>query len=416
MSSVEWSMRWATSSAAGKRRLTPAAAVLALGLILAGAAAAPRPAATVTGQVVDGATWQALSGVTVTWHQLRAVTGAGGSYRLIVPPGVRTLTYTAPGRAAARKTVVIRAAETPVRLDAILPPPGPAPPLRLAVNRGLFLTPAGKVLPADAKPASSLFLADAYGNQDRPLRLNLRGFNAYSPVWSADGRAVYYGADGTFSKPADRKHLGVFRHDPATGATEAVYRGQGVRHLALQPDGGALAAAGLKSMYVLDAAARPNPSQRPVFNTGNGRDWLLSVAWGPAEWIYCTVDEQVPLNDRQSVSRPRIVRVHPDGSGLEPRWATADQAGCRYPLPLPEGAVLYGRHALDGSGQEIWTRPAGGGAEQKLAEPALRPVRLDAANHRLYYIHRQNLHLRDLRTGLDLVLVQSVEQADCRRD
>ena len=193
-------------------------------------------------------------------------------------------------------------------------------------------------------------------------------------------------------------------------------RGHGIRHIARSPDGAALAAAGEKSLYVLDAAAHPNPSPRPVISLDSARGWLLSVAWGPADWIYVTVDDQIPLDERRSVSRPRIARVHPDGSGLEPRWAAAEQSACRYPLALADGAVLFGRHALDGTAQEIWLRPASEESERKLAETALRPVWLDAAGRRLYYIHMLDLHVRDLRTGVDLILVQSVVQADYRRD
>jgi len=366
--------------------------------------------------VVDGDAWRPLAGVTVAWDKQRTVTGADGAYQLRLPAGVRTLTFSAPGRAAARKLVVIRDPGKAVRLDAVLPAGGPAPPLRLALNRGMFLTPEGKVLPGVAKSAGTLSLTDAYGNQDRPLRLNLRGFNSWAPAWAPGGQAVYYGVDGTFHKSADRKYLGVFRHDPVTSRTDAVLRGHGIRHIARSPDGAALAAADEKSLYVLDTAARPNPSPRQSFSLGDAPGWLLSVAWGPADWIYFTVDDQIPLDAQRSASRPRIARVHPDGSGLEPRWAAADESACRYPLALADGAVLFGRHALDGTAQEIWLRPARGGSDQKLAEKALRPVWLDEATRRLYYIHMLDLHVRDLQTGMDLILVQSVVQADYRRD
>lgn len=409
-------MRWATFSAAGKNRPAHGAAVLLLVLALGVATAAPRPTATVIGRVMAGDAWQPQAGVTVAWDTQRAVTGADGAYRLSLPVGVRILAFSAPDRAVARKTVVIREAGQTVRLDAILPAGGPAPPLRLALNRGLFLTPEGKVLPGATKSAGTLSLADAHGNQDRPLRLNLRGFNSWAPAWATGGQAVYYGVDGTFHNPGDRKYLGVFRHDPVTSRTDAVLRGHGIRHIAPSPDGAALAAADEKSLYVLDAAARPNSGPRQPFSLGDARGWLLSVAWGPADWIYVTVDDQIPLDGQRSASRPRIARIHPDGSGLEPRWAAAEQSACRYPLVLADGAVLFGRHALDGTAQEIWLRPAGGGSDQKLAETALRPVWLDAAARRLYYIHMLDLHVRDLQTGMDLILVQSVVQADYRRD
>ena len=409
-------MRWATFSAAGKNRPARGAAVLLLVLALGVATAAPRPTATVSGHVVDGDAWQPLAGVTIVWDKQRAVTGADGAYQLRLPAGVRTLTFSAPGRAAARKLVVIRDPGKAVRLDAVMPAGGPAPVLRLAMNRGLYLSPEGKVLPTDAKPAGTLTLADAFGNQDRPLRLNLRGFNAWAPTWAPGGQAVYYGVDGTFHKPADRKYLGVFRHEPATGRTEAVLRGHGIRHIARNADGTSLAVAGEKSLYVLDAAARPNPSPRPAFSLGNARGWLLSVAWGPADWIYFTVDDQIPLDERRYASRPRIARMHSDGSGLEPRWAAAEQSACRYPLALTDGAVLYGRHSLDGTAQEVWLRPAAEESERKLADTALRPIWLDAVAHRLYYIYMLDLHVRDLRTGADLVIVQSAVQADYRRD
>jgi len=121
-------MQWATSSAAGKTQPARGAAVLLLVLALGVATAAPRPTATVTGRVMEGDAWRPLAGVTVAWDKQRAVTGADGAYQLRLPAGVRTLTFSAPGRAAARKLAVIRDPGKAVRLDAILPAAGPAPP------------------------------------------------------------------------------------------------------------------------------------------------------------------------------------------------------------------------------------------------------------------------------------------------
>ena len=43
-----------------------------------------------------------------------------------------------------------------------------------------------------------------------------------------------------------------------------------------------------------------------------------------------------------------------------------------------------------------------------------KTTRFDVERGRLYYIYQNTLHLRVLETGADFVIVQSVEQADCR--
>jgi hypothetical protein len=47
-----------------------------------------------------------------------------------------------------------------------------------------------------------------------------------------------------------------------------------------------------------------------------------------------------------------------------------------------------------------------------VAEPALRLVYRDSSAGRLYYIYEQDLHLRDLKSGADWVIVNSVKEAD----
>ena len=83
---------------------------------------------------------------------------------------------------------------------------------------------------------------------------------------------------------------------------------------------------------------------------------------------------------------------------------------------MREGAeIIFCRFALDGKQQTLWSRNIRTGKTKPIAEPALRAVHMDSSASRLYYMYQQDLHLRDLKSGADWVIVNSVKEADFLR-
>ena len=101
-----------------------------------------------------------------------------------------------------------------------------------------------------------------------------------------------------------------------------------------------------------------------------------------------------------------------DGTDLKPDWASDPQYSYRYPTPAAGAGLIFCRFALDGGRQTLFSRDFRTGETKQVAEPALRAVHIDAGAGRLYYIYRQDLHLRNLKSGADWVIVNSVKEAD----
>jgi hypothetical protein len=243
--------------------------------------------------------------------------------------------------------------------------------------------------------------------------LGVRGFRTYSPIWNADGRAIFYGVEGTFHKQEDRQKLGIFRFELGTGKTSPIMQGTGIIDLRLAPTGNVLAASGLRELFVITKPDKPSPNSQLIMSISKGKGWVLGAAWGPELWIYATVDDQVPIDKRRSYNRSRIARIHATGRDLNAAWAADMAYSFRYACPSPDGKeMLYSRFRLDGKDPVILAKNLASGAVRTVATQAMRPVRFDPRLGRLYYILQNDLHLRDLKSGTDLVLVSSVENAD----
>jgi hypothetical protein len=405
-------MQYQISSAAGNlRRARPAASLVLAALAWLGLGS-PALAGTLGGTVLDAATWKPLANVQVSGAGKSAVTDASGKYRLEVPAGVQTLTFAAPGRPPAVKFLVARPGTSALRLDALLPAAKPGLG-RLVLDRGALLDASGK--PLSGRPSSGATIArtDAFGNQDQFVDLGVRGFRAFSPIWNADGRAIFYGVEGTFHKQEDRQKLGVFRFEAGTGKSSPVMQGTGIIDLRLAPTGNVLAAAGLRELFVITKPDKPAPNSQLIMSISKGKGWVLGAAWGPELWLYVTVDDQVQIDARRSYTRSRIARIHATGRDLNPAWAADMAYSFRYACPSPDGKeMLYSRFRLDGKDPVILAKNLATGAVRTAAAQSMRPVRLEPRQGRLYYIFQNDLHLRDLKSGTDLVLVSSVENAD----
>ncbi len=405
-------MRHQISSAAGDFRRDRPVEFLVLAVLLSLGLTSTATAGTLSGTVLDAATWKPLAGVKVSGAGNPAVTDAAGKYRLDVPAGVRTLTFTATGRPPVTKVLVAPPGASSLRLDALLPA-AKAGPGRLVLDRGALLAPDGKPLPGRPASGATVARTDAFGNQDQFIELGVSGFRTYSPIWNADGKAIFYGVEGTSRKPEDRQKLGVFRFDLATKKTAPVMPGTGISDIRLVPTGNVLAACGQRELFVITKPDKPSPNSQVIMSISKGKGSILAAAWGPELWLYVTVDDQIPVDARRSYNRSRIARIHATGRDLSASWA-ADMAYCfRYACPSPDGKeMLYSRFRLDGKDPVILAKNLASGAVRTVATQAMRPVRFEPRLGRLYYIYQGDLHLRDLKAGTDLVLVSSVENAD----
>ena len=405
-------MQYPISSAAGDLRRARPAAFLVLAVLLSLGLASPAVAGTLSGTVLDAATWKPLANVKVSGAGTPAVTDSAGKYRLEVPAGIHTLTFAATGRPPAVKLLVARPGAASIRLDALLPAAKPGLG-RLVLDRGALLDSGGKPLSGRPPSEATITWTDAFGNQDQFVNLGVRGFRTYSPIWNADGRAIFYGVEGTFHKQEDRQKLGAFRYEPGTNKTSPVLQGTGIIDLRLAPTGNVLAACGQRELFVITKPDKPSPNSQVIMSLSKGKGSLLGAAWGPELWLYVTVDDQIPVDARRSYNRSRIARIHATGRDLSASWA-ADMAYCfRYACPAPDGKeMLYSRFRLDGKDPVILAKNLASGAVRTVASQAMRPVRFDSKQGRLYYILQNDLHLRELKSGTDLVLATSVESAD----
>ena len=190
-----------------------------------------------------------------------------------------------------------------------------------------------------------------------------------------------------------------------------VATGIGAHFLSKAPHKEALAIANQKEIYVMPSVSEP-ASLRNIFSLGAHKGFVLSIAWASDDRIYFTVDESIQLDDRHYLSRSRIASIRADGTDLKPDWAADPQYSYRYPSSGVGSEIIYCRFALDGKQQTLWSRNTRTGRTKPLAERALRAVYLDRSTSHLYYIYQQDLHLRDLKSGADWVIVNSVKEAD----
>jgi hypothetical protein len=261
-------------------------------------------------------------------------------------------------------------------------------------------------------------ITDDLGNDDRALTLGYRGHSARTPIWSPAADAIYFGVYG-FAVHSDeaKKIEGVFRYDMATGQVRQLWVADhgtwvdGVWSLALSPDGNSMVAAGQSIAYLVEDLLGPSPRHRIVLDhkTAAGRPLggLQGVAWAPSAFFYLELEDR----DDPRIPRGRIARVRPDNLQIEPKFIESEPGELvRCPLPLADGRVMLGHTA----GPSIMVADAAG-VVSDLGILGYCPVALDPAANVLFYLDRHNLHRRNLTTGTDLVIVQSVESASLSR-
>src|SRR5262249_6573798 len=138
---------------------------------------------------------------------------------------------------------------------------------------------------------------------------------------------------------------------------------------------------------------------------------ILSIAWGPDDRIYSTVEETMHTDPSNAFTRTRIASIKPDGTEPIADWSAESNHSYAYPV-LNGTEILYSRFSLNGKEQTLWARNPETPDARQIADSAWRAVWLDS--EKLYYIYQKNLHLRFLESGQDLTILNSVDQADYR--
>jgi hypothetical protein len=367
----------------------------------------------VMGTILDPVSMTPLPGVEVSWKSRKVTSDKIGHYGIELPVGVREISFSAPDHRPATKLVIVRQPGSPVRLDALLPDSPGTPRKVLALDRDSRVGQQGKDMDSDVSADSTISLADEYGNYDRLLALNIGKNRVHSPVW-LNASAIAFAKEGVVHNLENSRLLGVFQFQTDSTSIRQIASEAGIRFLSKSPQNDALAIAGDKELYVVESLSHSTPPRR-IFGLDPHKGFILSIAWASDDRIYFTVDDPVQLDDRHYLSRSRIASIKADGADLKPDWASDPQYSYRYPMNAPDSEIIFCRFALDGTRQTLWSRDIRTGKTQPVAESALRSVYMDSNASRLYYIYQQDLHLRDLKSGADWVIVNSVKEADYLR-
>ncbi len=367
----------------------------------------------VSGTVLDPGSMTPLPGVEVAWKSQKVTSDKAGHYGIQLPAGVREISFAAPNRPPVRKVLIVRQPGSRVRQDVLLPnSPGTARKV-LALDRGSRVGQHGKDLDSDVSADSTISLADEYGNHDQLLTLNIGKTRVHSPVW-LNATTIAFGKEGVIHHPENSRLLGVFQFQTDSARVQQIASEVGAHFLSKSPQKDALVVADQKDLYIMDSLSNP-ASLRRIFGLGANKGFLLSIAWAPDDRIYFTVDDSIQVDERHYLSRSRIASMKTDGTDLKSDWASDPQYSYRYPANGEGLQIMFGRFALDGKQQTLWSRDIRTGKTTQVVEPGLRAVHMDSSASRLYYIYRQDLHLRDLKSGVDWVIVNSVKEADYLR-
>jgi hypothetical protein len=367
----------------------------------------------IMGTVLDSGSMTPLPGVEVSWKSQKVSSDKAGHYEIQLPAGVREVSFSAPNRPSVRKVLIVRQPGSRVRQDVLLPNLQGAPFKVLALDRGSRVGSHGKDLDSDVSADSTISLADEYGNHDQLLTLNIGKTRVHSPVW-LNATTIAFGKEGVIHHPENLRLLGVFQFQTDSARIQQVASEVGAHFLSKSPQRNALAIATQKDVYVMESLSNP-ASLRRIFGLDANKGFLLSIAWAADDRIYFTVDDSILLDDRHYLNRSRIASMKADGTDLKADWASDAQYSYRYPINGEGTEIIFSSFALDGKQQRLWSRDIRTGKTKQVAEPGLRAVHIDSRASRLYYIYQQDLHLRDLKSGADWVIVNSVKEADYLR-
>jgi hypothetical protein len=364
--------------------------------------------ALLVGSVVDATTERPIPGVAVSSHGQTATTDGDGHYSLDITVGVREVRFGLPDGRSLHKYAVPRGAGK-IRVDVLVPTAGAPPAPALLLQRGDSFDQALQDLSFDAGNQFMLSETDALGNDDHFFAPHWTSQQVESPVWSPTADAIYFSDRQGVAHPDELPSRGLQRLDPATGeVTHLWFQASPPNSIAIAPDGHALVATDEASVYLFQHLLEPPVTHTTVITPtpgpNRGFQWL---AWSPGNDIYAGVAE--PVGAGASAFRYHIERLSPTGEVLDPQ--VVDDA--TRPLPLGDGALVY-CHGGQGVADPGVRLLENGTTRELMKGDWLFPVAFDRATNNLTYRSGSDLHRRNLETGLDLVIAQSVRSASLR--
>jgi hypothetical protein len=388
-----------------RSKISSAGSAAALALLVTACAGCSQPQvhARVVGLVVEAATERPLTGVAVTSHGMTATTDSDGRYELDVTVGVRELTFVLLDGRQLRKFVIPRDASD-VRLDVLVPAVGASRTPELLLQRRYPSDKDSNDLSFDAGNQFLLSATDAFGNDDHFFTPPWNNYQRPdSPVWSPTGDAIYF-SDRTGVNHGDELPLrGLQRFEPATGTlTHMWFKAHQTDCIAVAPDGQALVASNGNAYLFREPLVRSNKVSDIYAPTSQEGASVSFVAWGPSANLY------VGLWDTGGLPNGRvhhhIERFSTDLTSHETFLDDADR-----PLPLADGALIYwhGGDRIFDPGLRL--REVDGTTRDLMPGDWIFPIAFDRAANAVTYLLEQQLHRRNLTTGLDLVIVQSVD-------
>jgi hypothetical protein len=373
-----------------------------------------RVTAEVEGMVIDAETVAPLVDVEVRSRLSSGRTDASGRYRLPVSRGLRELTYAAPGRASVRKLVVVRGPEA-ITLDVLVPREMGPRRRRLVFQRGTATDNAVKELPLETGDDTLVSIADDLGNDDVGFPVG-HAEGTINPVWAAsDEDAIYFGVR-TFGPPGDRRFdsLGVYRYDLVTQQARRLWGGQyrDPDFVAVAPSGDAVVASTRQKVYLIEGL-RSTPQETILYEAtpvvGALLGGITAIAWAPQSKIHLSVSEPNTEGPHDMI----IVKRRPSDAvpGAQMPLLASETDYFTDLVPLADGRLLYGYIGSDGSRRGIGLIEVDG-SKRDLLPDATKPVSLEGGV--LLYIVKDELHRRDLVSGLDLVIAQGTRWAAWR--
>jgi hypothetical protein len=177
--------------------------------------------------------------------------------------------------------------------------------------------------------------------------------------------------------------------------------------IAVASDGQALVASNGNAFLFQEPLVRSDKVSKLYSPSSLAGASVSSLAWGPSANLYVGLWDTNGLPN--GLIRHRIDRFSVDFTSHETFLEDADR-----PLPLSDGALVYwhgGARILDPG---LRLREVDGTTRDLMPGDWIFPIAFDRAANAVTYRLKDELHRRNLTTGLDLVIVQSVDTASVK--
>ncbi len=279
----------------------------------------------------------------------------------------------------------------------------------MILQRGYPWDAQSQTLPRDGGNQTLISSTDAFGNDESFFMPPVASDSIESPVWSPTANALYFSDKQGVTHGSDLPHRGLKRFEPTTGrVTELWFQEDPPDCVAISPDGSGLVATN-GALHLYDGLLGPSVGHRQISSpAGTGSvPSATRVAWGPSRDILVGFFEL--LDPATAKVKYHLERYAPDGTRTDAHFIDdADR-----PVALGDGAVVYWHGGNDIAEPAVRLREPDGSTRDLMAGDVY-PVSYDRSRNALTYRLEADLHWRDLTSGLDLVIVQSMSSGSVK--